>query len=67
MGVPRHAEGVGSYRRSVWARGGRILGDEEEVNGRVVQKTAVGELEGAEAQLLGGRKSVRSILGRGPS
>lgn len=66
MGVPRHAEGVGSYRRSVWARGGMILGDEEEVNGRVVQKTAIGDAEGAEVQLLGGRKSVRSILGRGP-
>lgn len=68
LGVPRDAEGVGSYRRSVSAGGGRLLADEEVVNGRAVGKILVeGESGEAETGLWhSGRKSVRSILGRGP-
>lgn len=68
VGVPRDGEGVGSYRRSVQAVGGRVVRDEESVNGRAVAKsleaeTAVGA---GMVGMVGGRRSVKSILGRGP-
>lgn len=70
-GVPRNAEGVGSYRRSVKAVGGSLVHDEELLNGKVVGgKVLRGAEEGVEMEMGprvgGGRRSVRSILGRGP-
>lgn len=66
VGVPKDGEGVGSYRRSVEAIGGRVVRDEESVNGKVVAKSLETETVVEAGMVVGGRRSVRSILGRGP-
>lgn len=65
LGVPRDGEGVGSYSRRVQAVDGRVVHDEETVNGKVVAKALRAEAEG-DLSMVGGRNSIRGILGRGP-
>lgn len=71
MGVPKNGEGVGGYGRWVKAEEGRVVGDWEMVNGRGVGKVWEGEGEVEEERVegmvyVGGGRTVRGILGRGP-